>query len=138
MPWSISLGEEKKLTSFWNTRMCLLMLLLCICTINTIAKENPTFVSYPKNIHIQNLFTFWSKEYGRSGNLTNGNKSSTNWSLSPKRSSGFEFIINSSTTSHEPSSWVFKPNIRIALRTFSSDVTVKSGCCKTQMQTMKC
>lgn len=81
-------------------------------------------------LYIKGLHTFLSKASGSNGNRTNPNKSWTDGNLSRKRCSGAEFIISSSTTSHPYNSFALKPHIKIALRTFSSDVTVKSGCCK--------
>lgn len=79
---------------------------------------------------IQGLHTFLSKERGSVGNRTNGSKSLTACSLSLKSCSGLEYIISSSMTSHPYKSSAIIPHIKMALRTFSSDVTVKFGCCK--------
>lgn len=83
------------------------------------------------SLYIKGINTLFSKACGSNGNRTNGNRSWTDRSLSPKSCLGAEVIISSSTISHPYRSFAFKPHVKIALRTFSSEVTVKSGCCNT-------
>lgn len=76
--------------------------------------------------------TFWRIGYGSKGNRTKSKNSSSKPSLSPKTRSGDEFSIISSTLSHPNNSSASQHQSKIALRTRSSEVTVKSGCCKKQ------
>lgn len=109
--------------------MCLLMLLFSNCKIRKINQPSNRFL--PDGLIRNLMHTFLSKVKGIVGNLTNAKKCSTDCSLSLKRSADVENIISSSITSQPWSSSALIPHNKIAFKTFSSDVTVKSGCCNT-------
>lgn len=76
------------------------------------------------------VYTLFSKSGESKGNRTRCRNSFRDSSLSPKSISGVEFTINSFTASHPYSSLACKHQSKMALRTLSSDVTVKSVCWK--------
>jgi hypothetical protein len=134
---SLSL-ERWQLTRSSKIGTCLRMLLCPSC--NMITGVQGTILNRLSNcpFHNQSLLTFLSKSYGTNGNRTNGNKLLRDWSLSLKRRSGVESASSSATTSHPHNSLSLIHHMKIALRTLSSDVTVRSWCCKTILCYREC
>lgn len=118
--------------------MCLLRLLFPNC--KTMMQAYNHILNRPVKCspHIQLLHTFFSKWYGSNGNRTNGSNSLRDWNLSRKMRSGVEFANSLSTISHPYHSLAPMHHLKIALRTLSSDVTVRSWCCKTHNLFYEC